>query len=116
MCEGTMLFGESTCEAAAVELLDVAYDQGVTFFDTAEMYPFPAKAETQGRSEIILGNWMKNKARQMIICTCDLDSGAITGTQLRCRAKWLVRGESWNGCVAVSIWTDRSLRKHWKEV
>ena len=60
---GTMLFGESTSEAAAHQLLSAAAEAGINFFDSAEMYPVPQRAETQGRSEAILGAWMKSKRR-----------------------------------------------------
>ena len=58
-----MLFGESTSEAAAHQLLSEAAEAGINFFDSAEMYPVPQRAETQGRSEAILGAWIKSKRR-----------------------------------------------------
>ena len=60
---GTMLFGESTSETAAHQLLSAAAEAGINFFDSAEMYPVPQRAETQGRSEAILGAWIKSKRR-----------------------------------------------------
>ena len=60
---GTMLFGESTSEAAAHQLLSAAAEAGINFLDSAEMYPVPQRAETQGRSEAMLGAWMKSKRR-----------------------------------------------------
>ena len=62
VCLGTMTFGEQNTEAEAHRQLDMAVAAGVTFIDTAEMYSFPARAETSGRSEIIIGNWMKARA------------------------------------------------------
>jgi aryl-alcohol dehydrogenase-like predicted oxidoreductase len=53
-----MNFGGQTAEADAVRLLDMAFDAGITLFDTAENYPTPISAETQGRSEEILGSWI----------------------------------------------------------
>lgn len=55
---GVMTFGGQTGEDDAFRQLDMALDAGVTFFDTAENYPTPIAAETQGRSEEILGRWI----------------------------------------------------------
>ena len=60
---GTMLFGESTPPAAAERLLGSCLDAGVNFFDAAEMYPVPQRAETFGRSEEVLGAWLKRRRR-----------------------------------------------------
>ncbi len=60
---GTMLFGESTEEGTAWQLLDACMDAGVNFFDTAEMYPVPQSAASSGRSEEILGRWMRRRRR-----------------------------------------------------
>jgi aryl-alcohol dehydrogenase-like predicted oxidoreductase len=56
---GTMTFGEQNSEAESHALLDIALDHGVTSFDVAEMYPIAPRAETQGRSEEIIGTWLK---------------------------------------------------------
>ena len=58
ICLGTMTFGEQNTEAQAFQQLDMAFGRGVNFIDTAEMYSFPARTETQGRTEEIIGNWM----------------------------------------------------------
>ncbi len=59
MCLGTMTFGEQNTETEARQQLDMAVAAGVTFIDTAEMYSFPARAGTFGRSETFIGNWLK---------------------------------------------------------
>jgi aryl-alcohol dehydrogenase-like predicted oxidoreductase len=59
LCLGTMTFGEQNTEQEAFAQLDAARDAGVNFIDTAEMYPVPPRAETQGRTEQIIGNWLK---------------------------------------------------------
>jgi aryl-alcohol dehydrogenase-like predicted oxidoreductase len=59
ICLGTMTFGEQNSEAEGHAQLDMALDGGVNFIDTAELYPIPPKAETQGRTESIIGNWIK---------------------------------------------------------
>ncbi len=57
ICLGTMTFGEQVGEAAAHDILDHALARGVNFVDTAEMYSVPARRETFGATERILGNW-----------------------------------------------------------
>ena len=57
VCLGTMTFGEQVDQAAAHTILNRALERGVNFLDTAEMYAVPAKAETCGATETILGNW-----------------------------------------------------------
>ena len=51
ICLGTMTWGEQNSPAQAFEQMDYAVSQGVTFFDTAELYAIPPKAETYGRTE-----------------------------------------------------------------
>lgn len=59
VCLGTMTWGEQNTEAEAHEQLDYALDRGINFIDSAEMYPVPGRAETQGRTESYIGNWIK---------------------------------------------------------
>jgi aryl-alcohol dehydrogenase-like predicted oxidoreductase len=56
---GTMTWGEQNTEAEAFEQLDYALEQGVNLIDAAEMYPVPPRAETQGRTETFIGNWLR---------------------------------------------------------
>lgn len=67
LCLGTMTFGQQNSETEAHAQLDWALAAGINFIDTAEMYPVPAKAETQGATETIVGNWLKNQQRDRII-------------------------------------------------
>jgi len=67
ICLGTMTFGEQNSLGEAHEQLDVALDRGVNFVDAAEMYPVPARAETQGRTESILGEWLARKQRDKVV-------------------------------------------------
>jgi aryl-alcohol dehydrogenase-like predicted oxidoreductase len=71
ICLGTMTWGEQNTEAEAHEQLTHAVDQGVNFIDTAEMYPVPPKAETQGRTEAYIGTWLKAQGRRddLVIAT-----------------------------------------------
>jgi len=57
ICLGTMTFGEQVNEADSHAILDHSLARGVNFIDTAEMYSVPAKAETFGATETIIGNW-----------------------------------------------------------
>ncbi|WP_355659474.1 NADP(H)-dependent aldo-keto reductase [Halomonas salifodinae] len=59
LCLGTMTFGEQNSEAEAHEQLDRAVAFGINFIDTAEMYPVPPQADTQGRTERYIGSWLK---------------------------------------------------------
>jgi aryl-alcohol dehydrogenase-like predicted oxidoreductase len=61
VCLGTMTFGEQTSEADAHAQLDFALAVGINFFDTAEMYAVPTRAETYGASESIVGRWLKRQ-------------------------------------------------------
>lgn len=64
---GTMTFGQQNTLVEACEQLDYAVEQGVNFIDTAEMYPVPGKAETQGRTEEYVGEWLRHQTREKII-------------------------------------------------
>ena len=61
ICLGTMTFGEQNSEKDGFEQMDYAIDKGVNFIDTAEMYAVPTRAETYGKTEEIVGNWIKSK-------------------------------------------------------
>jgi aryl-alcohol dehydrogenase-like predicted oxidoreductase len=61
ICLGTMTWGEQNTEAEGHAQMDYALERGINFFDTAELYPIPPKAETQGRTERIIGNWFKSR-------------------------------------------------------
>ncbi|BDD04043.1 NADP(H)-dependent aldo-keto reductase [Aureibacter tunicatorum] len=56
---GTMTFGEQNSEAEGHQQINYALSKGVNFIDTAEMYSVPARPETQGRTEEIIGSWIK---------------------------------------------------------
>ncbi|KAJ0803128.1 putative aldo-keto reductase, NADP-dependent oxidoreductase domain-containing protein [Helianthus annuus] len=64
---GTMTFGQQNTEKEAHELLSYAYEHGINTFDTAEVYPVPVSKETQGLTDIYIGNWMKSQPRDQII-------------------------------------------------
>lgn len=78
ICMGTMTFGSSTDEKEAFKILDMAYDRGINFYDTAELYPVSPKKETIGLTEAILAKWLKTKARDSIILATKI-AGAASG-------------------------------------
>ncbi|KAH9554456.1 hypothetical protein CY35_08G065100 [Sphagnum magellanicum] len=59
LCLGTMTYGEQNTFEDACDQLNMATETGINFFDTAEMYPVPQRAETQGRTEEYVGRWLK---------------------------------------------------------
>ena len=64
---GTMTFGAQADEKTSFAILDRAYDAGIDFYDTAEMYPVPPKLEYAGLTEEIFGRWMQTKDRDSLI-------------------------------------------------
>ena len=64
---GTMTFGQQNSEKEAHQQLDYAVAQGVNLIDTAEMYPVPGRAETQGRTEQFIGSWLVSQVREKLI-------------------------------------------------
>jgi aryl-alcohol dehydrogenase-like predicted oxidoreductase len=72
---GTMTWGEQNTEAQAHEQIDVALDAGVTFVDTAEIYPVPPSAETAGRTEQFIGTWLKKTGRRSDIVLASKAAG-----------------------------------------
>ena len=78
ICMGTMTFGSTTNEKEAFKILDAAYDRGINFYDTAELYPVTPKKETVGITEQIVGKWLKTKQRDSIIMATKI-AGAASG-------------------------------------
>ena len=64
ICLGTMTWGEQNTEAEGFKQMDYAIDKGVNFWDTAEIYSIPPKAETFGDTEKIIGNWFKKRKKR----------------------------------------------------
>ncbi len=68
ICLGTMTWGTQNTEEEAFEQMDYALENGVNFFDTAELYPVPASAETYATTELYIGKWLESrKSRDKII-------------------------------------------------
>lgn len=64
ICLGTMTWGEQNTEAEGHAQMDYAVEQGVNFFDTAELYAIPPRPETQGATERIIGSWFKARGNR----------------------------------------------------
>jgi 1-deoxyxylulose-5-phosphate synthase len=68
ICLGTMTFGNQCDEATSFAIMDKAYEAGVFFFDTADVYPLGATAEQRGSTEVIVGKWIaERKLRDKIV-------------------------------------------------
>jgi aryl-alcohol dehydrogenase-like predicted oxidoreductase len=61
ICLGTMTWGQQNTPADGQAQLDYAFDRGVNFIDTAELYPIPPRRETQGATERIIGDWLRSR-------------------------------------------------------
>lgn len=64
LCLGTMTFGTQCDESESHEILDTAFDAGITFIDTADMYPNGQDGELAGFTETIIGTWMSSRSRR----------------------------------------------------
>lgn len=78
VCLGTMTFGSMCDKKEAFAIMDKAYDAGINFFDTAEVYPVPPRAETAGRTEEIVGQWLQGRSRDSLIIATKV-AGAASG-------------------------------------
>ncbi|MDX1957241.1 MAG: aldo/keto reductase [Leptospiraceae bacterium] len=64
---GTMTFGSTADEATSFKIMDKAFDEGIDFFDTAEVYPVPPDEKYVHKTEEIVGKWLKTKKRDSIL-------------------------------------------------
>lgn len=80
ICLGTMTFGNQNTEQEGFDQMDLSLDQGVNFFDTAELYPVPANATTQGETERIMGNWFQKTGNRskVVLATKAAGPGSYT--------------------------------------
>jgi len=83
ICLGTMTFGQQTSEAEGFAQMDLAVEQGINFFDTAEMYSIPPRAETYGATEKIIGAWLKKRGKRDDLIIASKISGRSTMNWLR---------------------------------
>lgn len=83
ICLGTMTFGEQNSEHEAHQQLDAAVAQGINFIDTAEMYPVPPRAASQGSTERYIGSWLKHQQRDKLIIASKITGPARGFTWIR---------------------------------
>jgi aryl-alcohol dehydrogenase-like predicted oxidoreductase len=81
LCLGTMTWGEQNTEADAHSQLDLALERGVNFIDTAEMYPVPPRAETQGLTERYIGTWLAKRGDRERLVLATKVSGDSNGLE-----------------------------------
>jgi aryl-alcohol dehydrogenase-like predicted oxidoreductase len=83
ICLGSMNWGEQNTEKDAHEQLDYAIFQGINFIDTAEMYPVPPHKQSQGRTEIYIGNWLKKRKKRDDLVIASKVAGPTENTYIR---------------------------------
>lgn len=76
ICLGTMTWGNQNTQTDGFEQMNYALDQGVNFWDTAELYAVPATPETYGATETIIGNWFKETGRREEVVLASKIAGA----------------------------------------
>jgi aryl-alcohol dehydrogenase-like predicted oxidoreductase len=111
ICLGTMTFGEQVGEADSHAILDRALERCINFIDTAEMYAVPARAETCGATETIVGNWLASRpgAREKIVLATKVAGPSRGMPWIRGEQSGLTRAEILAAC-------DASLRRLQTEV
>ena len=78
ICLGTMTFGEQNNQKEGFDQMNYAIERGINFFDTAELYAVMPKKETYGKTEEIIGNWLKEKkSRDKIILASKISGNGI---------------------------------------
>jgi aryl-alcohol dehydrogenase-like predicted oxidoreductase len=87
---GTMTFGQQNTESEAHEQLDYALAHGINLIDTAEMYPVPPQADTQGATESFIGTWLKKsgKRNQVVLAS------KVAGPGRALNITWLRDGDT----------------------
>ena len=105
LCLGTMTFGRQNSEAEAHDQLDLAVERGINFIDTAELYPVPPEAETQGRTERYIGTWLARRP--------SLRERLVIATKVAGPADWVpwIRGGSGLDRQHVRAAIEGSLRR-----
>lgn len=84
ICLGTMTWGNQNTEAEGHEQMDFALEQGVNFFDTAELYSVPATPETYGATEKIIGSWFKKTGnREKVVLATKIAGGGEYTAHIR---------------------------------
>jgi aryl-alcohol dehydrogenase (NADP+) len=69
LCLGTMTFGYQCDEETSIAIMDTAAEAGITFIDTADVYPLGAPPELFGRTEEVIGRWLRSRREEFIVAT-----------------------------------------------
>ena len=105
ICLGTMTFGEQNTEAQAHSQLDYAFERGINFLDTAEMYPGMPRAHTQGSSESFIGSWLKKSGKR---------AGVVIATKVagpNASMHWIRNGKSNLDAANIRSAVEASLKR-----
>ena len=103
ICLGTMTWGEQNSQKEAFQQMDYAIEQGINFFDTAEIYPSPCFKKTYGATEKIIGSWLKEKKnRDKIIIASKIGGPGIS---------WVRGGGPQYSEKNIELAIDESLRR-----
>lgn len=103
---GTMTWGRQNTEAEGHEQMDYALDQGVNFWDTAEMYAVPPTADTYGRTEEVIGNWFQARGKRDKVILATKIIGAADGG-----FTWIRGGQSKLDRANIFAAAEASLRR-----
>lgn len=93
ICLGTMTWGKQNTEAEAHEQMNYAVEQGINFFDTAELYAVPPEQETQGLTEEYIGTWFKARGKRDDIILATKATGKMMGKGI----PWIRNSEGVSG-------------------
>ena len=103
ICLGTMTYGQQNTQEEGFAQMDYAVENGINFFDTAELYAIPPKEKTYGKTEEIIGNWFKiKKNRDKIIL-----ASKIAGPGL----KWIRGGGEQYSAESIEEALNNSLKR-----
>ncbi len=108
LCLGTMNYGQQNSLAEAKAQLDYAASAGINFIDTAEMYPAPTRAETQGRTEEYIGVWLSQQQRDRFIIATKISGPSGERTL---PITWIRQGKSRINAKNVQEAVEGSLRR-----
>jgi len=87
ICLGTMTFGEQNTQTDGFQQMDYAIERGINFIDTAEIYPIMPRKETQGITEEIIGNWLKERRNRKKIILASKIASKSSGLE------WIRKGD-----------------------
>tara|TARA_B100001123_G_scaffold14108_1_gene16062 strand:- start:737 stop:1774 length:1038 start_codon:yes stop_codon:yes gene_type:complete len=103
ICLGTMTWGEQNSQEEGFEQMNYAVDQGINFFDTAELYAIPPKKETFGKTEEIIGNWLQlKKNREKVILATKISGPGLS---------WIRGGKNQFDKKNINLALEESLRR-----